>query len=98
MDIAPLLLRSFSASEKTLFLSTVLPTKNFRNFARTILSCGVAFRFRRALALRNYISVAQTTKMKVCDDSNFRGIRRKKRLITSDLIHRAGSVRCALAL
>src|SRR4029077_3351868 len=89
---AQLLRRFSSVSERTPSISTALRTKDFKNYAQTILSCGKASSFWRAPASKNYISAAQTPKTTVCDDSNFLGTRRKKQLITSASIHRVGRV------
>src|SRR4029453_15327059 len=90
-DRVPLPLRSSFGSERTLSTNTALLTRNFKNYARTILSCGKASSFWCATAQKNYISGAPSAKTMVCDDSNFRGGRRKRQLITSELIHLVGT-------
>src|SRR5438045_8840281 len=70
----------------------LLPTGGFRNYALITLSCGKAFNSCYAVAWKNYILDGPSAKTTVCDDSNFLGTRRKKLLITSESIHRVGSV------
>lgn len=88
----PIAAAIFFASERTLFINIALPIRNFRNSAQIILSCGKASSFWRATARKTYISGALNAKTTVCGDSNFPGGRRKRQLITSELIHRVGSV------